>query len=116
MIGEPFSYRDRTFLCLEKEASFFRNPESVVPSACIFLERQCSAPKLIPLSPHEVSQRIASICPFKDEAGSKKARETVFQSLRLLPWYRLLYGDDPSVAAVFFRSVLKSHHLMEHRL
>jgi len=116
MIGQPFSYRDRTFLCLEKEASFPRNLESVVPSTCIFLERQCSAPKLIPLSPHEVSRRIASICPFKDEAGSREARENVFQSLRRLPWYRLLYGDDPSVAAVFFRSVLKSHHLMEHRL
>ena len=116
MTGQSFSYRDRTFLCLDKETSFQRSAESVVPSACIFLERQAPAPKLIPLSRHEISQRIGSISPFKDEAGSKEAREAVFQALGGLPWYRLLYGEDPSVAAVFFRSVLKSHHLMEHRL
>jgi len=116
LVGLSFSYRDRTFLCLDKEASVPRNAESVVPTACIVLERQAPAPKLIPLSHHEVSQRIGAISPFKDDAGSKEARESVFQALSRLPWYRLLYGDDPSVAAVFFRSVLKSHQLMEHRL
>jgi hypothetical protein len=116
MAGQSFSRRDRTFLCLDKEASFPRNGESVVPTACIFLERQAPAPKLIPLSCHEVSQQIGLISPFKDDAGSKEAREAVFEALSRLPWYRLLYGDDPSVAAVFFRSVLKSHQLMEHRL
>jgi hypothetical protein len=116
LVGRSFSYRDSTFLCLDKEASVPRNAESVVPTACIVLERQAPAPKLIPLSHHEVSQRIGAISPFKDDAGSKEAREAVFQALSRLPWYRLLYGDDPSVAAVFFRSVLKSHQLMEHRL
>src|SRR5262245_6039959 len=116
LVGRSFTYRDRTFLCLDKEASVPRNAESVVPTACIVLERQAPAPKLIPLSRHEVSQRIGAISPFKDDAGSKEAREAVFQALSRLPWYRLLYGDDPSVAAVFFRSVLKSHQLMEHRL
>src|SRR5262245_24191128 len=115
-LGQSFSYRDRTFLCLDKDASFPRSAESVVPSACIFLERQAPAPKLIPLSRHEISQRVGSISPVKDDPGSKQARESVFQALGGLPWYRLLYGEDPSVAAVFFRSVLKSHHLMEHRL
>jgi hypothetical protein len=115
-VSQSFSYRDTKFLCLDKEASLPRTAESVVPSACIFLERQAPAPKLIPLSRHEISQRIGAISPFKDDAGSKEAREAVFQALSRLPWYRLLYGDDPSVAAVFFRSVLKSHRLMEYGL
>src|SRR5262249_34829181 len=92
MADQSFSYRDRTFLCLDKEASFPRNAESVIPTACIFLERQAPAPKLIPLSRHEVNRRIGAISPFKDDAGSKEAREAVFQALGGLPWYRLLYG------------------------
>ena len=59
---------------------------------------------------------MGSISPFKDDAGSKEAREAVFQALNRLPWYRLLYCDDPSVAAVFFRSLLNSQHLMEYRV
>ena len=110
-LAHSFSYRDRTFLCLDKEPSFRGNAESVIPTACIFLERQAAAPKLIPLSSHDTRESFGWITPFKDDAGSKEKRAAVFQALSQLPSYRLLYGEDPSVAAVFFRSVLTTHHL-----
>jgi len=114
-LARPFSYRDRTFLCLDKEPSISRNAESVIPAACIFLERGDTAPRLIPLSSHDIRNRFVLTTPFKDDAGSREEREAVFEALSRLPSYRLLYGD-PSVAAVFFRSVLNTHHLMEDRL
>jgi hypothetical protein len=35
--------------------------------------------------------------------------------LEHVPAYRLLYDDDPRIAAHFFRSVLDAHQLMEQR-
>jgi len=114
-LGRTFSYRDRTFLCLDKEASISRSAESVIPTACIFLEREDVAPRLIPLSNHDIRMRVRSAAPFKDDAGSSEEREAVFAALSRLPSYRLVYGD-PSAAAVFFRSVLNTHHVTEDRL
>src|SRR5437588_6722179 len=45
-LGRTFSYRDRTFLCLDKEASISRSAESVIPPACIFPEEEAVAPRL----------------------------------------------------------------------
>ena len=45
---------------------------------------------------------------------AKAKGEAVFAALSRLPSYRLVYGD-PSAAAVFFRSVLNTHHVTEDR-
>jgi len=113
-LARTFSYRDRTFLCLDKEPSISRNAESVIPTACIFLEREDATPRLIPLSNHDTRVRVRATAPFKDDAGSTEEREAVFTALSRLPSYRLIYGD-PSVAAFFFRSVLNTHHVTEDR-
>jgi len=58
--------------------------------------------------------RVRLTTPFKDDAGSTEEREAVFAALSRAPSYRLGYGD-PSAAAVFFRSVLNTHHVREDR-
>jgi len=114
-LARPFHYRDRSFLCIDKRASLSGNAGSVVPAACIFLER-CSheTPRLIPLSGEETTIRFDLTMPFKEDAGSREDREAVFQVLQQLPSYRLLYGDDPYTAATLFNSVLTSDQFAEN--
>ena len=87
------------------------NRGRVTPTACIFLERETgSPPKLVPLPRWDVPKQVFT------EAGSQEDRETILALLGRVPAYRLLYDEDPSIAARFFRSVLDAHQLMEQRV
>jgi hypothetical protein len=109
-LGRPFQYCDRTFLCIDREALSGTGRGKVTPAACIFLERRAaSPPRLIPLSHWEFQEQIFA------SDGSKEDQRLIFGLLGRVPAYRLLYDDDPSIAARFFRSVLDAHELMEHR-
>ena len=109
-LSRSFRYRDRTLLCVDKSALSGKNQGRVTPAACIFLERQSSSPpRLIPLLHWEIPRQ-----NFTD-AGSEEDRSAILALLGKVPAYRLLYNDDPSIAARFFRSVLKAHQLMEQR-
>ncbi|HET9215902.1 MAG TPA: hypothetical protein VFR18_02925 [Terriglobia bacterium] len=109
-LARSFTYRDRTFLCVDKGLLSGVNRGRVVPAACIFLERQASSsPRLIPLPRWEVSDQIFT------DAGSDDDRVAILAMLRHVPAYRLLYDDDPSIAARLFRSVLDAHQLLEQR-
>jgi hypothetical protein len=109
-LARPFRYRDRTFLCVDKTVLSGVNRGSVIPAACIFLERRAAAhPRLIPLAQWEVPGQSFS------DAGSQEDHRTILSLLGRVPAYRLLYADDPSIAARFFRSVLDAHELMEQR-
>jgi hypothetical protein len=70
-------------------------------------------PKLVPLSSCDLKERFGLTAPFKDDAGSQEHRDAVLHALSRVPSYRLLYGGDPSVAAVFCRGVLNTHQLIE---
>lgn len=110
----PYHHRDATFLCVDKDLGRPAEARAINPVACIFLERNAAdAPRLVPLPAREFSSRLAQAPPFKDDAGSEIKRRAVFSTLGRLPAYRLLYGRDPSVAASFFRSVLRTHKLVE---
>jgi hypothetical protein len=116
-LARTFHYRDRSFLCIDKCASFKGDAGSVIPAACIFLERSSQAtPRLIPIPDKESTKRFDLTAPFKDDAGSRESRDTVFRLLQRLPSYRLLYGDDPYMAATLFNSVLSPHKLAEDRV
>jgi len=108
--GQTFSYLDQTFLCIDKNADA---AISVPPAACVFLERRADAlPKLIPLPAPEARELLAAAPPFRDDAAPN---DDVLDALNRLPSYRLVYGDDPNMAALFFRSVLNTHAAMEAR-
>jgi hypothetical protein len=108
--ARSFTYRDRTFLCMDKTSRSASNSGTVIPAACIFLERHAaSPPRLIPLSTAEMAGNVLS------DAGSREDHDAVVALLGRMPSYRLLYGEDPHVAALFFRSVLDAHELMEYR-
>jgi hypothetical protein len=110
-LSRSFQYRDRTLLCVDKSALSGANRGRVTPAACIFLERQASSPpRLIPLSHWEIPKQTFT------DAGSDEDRNAILALLGKVPAYRLLYGDDPSIAARFFRSVLQAHQLMEQRI
>ena len=109
-VARSFTYRDRTFLCVDKGSISGVNRGRVAPAACIFLERQAaSSPRLIPLPRWEVPHQIFT------DAGSDDDRVAILAMLRHVPAYRLLYDDDPSIAARLFRSVLDAHQLLEQR-
>jgi hypothetical protein len=109
-LAQSFTYRDRTFLCVDKTALSGANRGRVTPAACIFLERQAgSPPKLVPLHRWDVPKQVFT------DAGSQEDRQTILALLGRVPAYRLLYDEDPSIAARFFRSVLDAHQLMEQR-
>jgi len=109
-------YVDRTFLCVGKSPTGPSGARSVIPVGCIFLHRQAGAsPKLGRLRQCDVSGHLAAFVPFVENAGSTSERDEVFKSLSGLPAYTLTYGSDSSEAAVFFRSILSTHHPMEGR-
>jgi hypothetical protein len=107
-LSRRFSYRDRSFLCLEKEQSSSACPDTVVPVASIFLKRTRTVPQLVPLSRYELCRRFGFTTPFKEDAGSQDERIQVFDILSRLPAYRLSCGN-PAVAAGFLKSVLNTH-------
>ena len=109
-LARPFQYRDRDFLCVDKESLSGAHRGRVTPVACIFLERKAaSAPRFIPLPQRELPGQVFT------DAGSREDRSAILALLGRVPAYRLLYDDDPSIAALFFRSVLDAHELMEQR-
>jgi len=108
-LGRSFTYRDRRFLCVDKAHATAAN--RVTPAACIFLERHAaSPPRLVPLSSGEIARQIFT------DSGSSEEHQTIVRLLGRLPAYRLLYDDDPYVAALLFRSVLDAEQLMEQRV
>jgi hypothetical protein len=108
-MGRRFQYRDRTFLCIDKPGNSPRSRQRVIPAACILLKRSAPAPRVTPLEDIDRSAIVLS------QAGSQEERRAASRLLQGIPAYRLSYGDDPSVAAVCFRSVLAAHRLMEAR-
>jgi hypothetical protein len=109
-LARSFTYRDRAFLCVDKAALSGANRGRVKPVACIFLERNAaSSPRLVSLPRWEIPDQIFT------DAGSVEDRNAILALLGKVPAYRLLYDDDPSIAARFFRSVLDAHQLMEQR-
>ncbi|TAM84427.1 MAG: hypothetical protein EPN47_01785 [Acidobacteria bacterium] len=110
----PLAYCDRTFMCVGKDRSHSAIFRNVTPVSCIFLQRGAgTSPKLIPIRQEEACGRLATSVPFLENMSVAAERESVFNSLGRLPAYSLVYGSDPSEAAVFLRSMLNTHHPVE---
>ncbi len=112
--GRPFVHRSASYLCVEKNPSLHAAASSVVPVACIFLERKAAdPPKLIPLSNSEFARILEQSVPFYDDSGSEESHRAARQALTKLPAFRLLYQGDPSTSSSFFRSLLSTHQVVE---
>jgi hypothetical protein len=106
---QPFTYADSTFLCLAKNPFQPSDACSVVPVACVFLERRAnSMPRLSRLESHDFSERIRQALPFKEDECFEARRDAVFGVLAGLPAYGLVCGDS-CVAASFYRSLLAAY-------
>jgi hypothetical protein len=111
MLARPFSCRDRTLLWVDKAALGGTVSGRVNPAACVFLERGASSrPRLIPLHPEDLPRQVVT------DSSLLEDRNAMLGLLSRLPAYRLLYDDDPGIAARFCRSVLDAHQRMEHRV
>ncbi len=87
---------------------------SVTPILCIFLEPVSSeVPRLSPVHGRESWRRLQEEGMAGAADPSSREREAVARALSNLPAYRLAYGRDPGVAAVFLHSMLKAHNLLE---
>ncbi len=110
-ITREFYCRNLTFLYLEKSPLRASEAHGVIPVSCIFLERQTAeVPQLTPLGRVEFAVRLKESCLFQDDEPERAA---IVRALGDLPAYRLAYGSDPTAAAIFFRSLLSSHSLLE---
>jgi hypothetical protein len=109
-LARPFRYQDKSLLCVDRSLLPLSASGKVIPAACIFLERKASSrPRLQALRKAEMRTEAFT------GAGSQGDREAILSMLEHVPAYRLLYDDDPRIAAHFFRSVLDAHQLMEQR-
>jgi hypothetical protein len=105
--GRTFLYRDLTFLYVEEGTSIRSNGHPVIPVSCVFLERGgTSAPRLTPLNSAESSRRLEQSVSFRDDERFAAQRSAAFAALARVPACRLAYGNDPAVAAPFFRNLL----------
>jgi hypothetical protein len=110
-LGRPFEYGDRKFLCVDKRLLSGAHRAGVRPAACIFLERRRGARTRLGRIPRpELASQVFT------EAGSHEDRKAILGLLQRVPSYRLLYDDDPSIAARLFLSVLEAHEIMEQRV
>ncbi len=60
--------------------------------------------------------RLRESLPFKEDERFEPQRAAILRALAELPAYRLAYGNDPTVAVVFYRSLLNAHDLLEARV
>ena len=87
---------------------------SVTPVLCIFLEPVSSeVPRLSPVHGRESWRRLQEEGMAGVADPGSRERDAVARALANLPAYRLAYGRDPGVAAVFLHSMLKAHNLLE---
>lgn len=115
--ARSFTYGTLTFLCFETHPFQPSDARSVIPVSCIFLERHArTGPRLIRMSSSDLDEQLRDSLPFKDDECFEPERNAVLRALGELPAYRLPYGSDPAEAAGLYRSLLKSHDLMEDRL
>jgi hypothetical protein len=80
----------------------------------VFLERwDAIVPQLITIGSVEREERLGHCLAFQDDARFSSQRAAALRSLCKLPAYRLPYGNDPAVAATFFRNILSVHNSLE---
>jgi len=92
---------------VEEGTSIRSNGNPVIPVSCVFLERGgASAPRLTPLNSVESFRRLEESVPFRDDQRFEAQRSAAFTALARVPACRLAYGNDPAVAAPFFRNLL----------
>jgi hypothetical protein len=112
--GRQLLHRAASYLCMEKNSSPNAVAYSVVPTACIFLERGAAdSPKLIPLSEREFARALDRSVPFNDDSAPQEACQAVRRALGKLPAFRLLYDTSPSTLTPFFHSLLSTHRVVE---
>ena len=101
-------------VAMEQHALRPVSTRSVAPVLCIFLEPVSSeVPRLSPVHGRESWRRLQEEGMAGVADPGSRERDAVARALSSLPAYRLAYGRDPGVAAVFLHSMLKAHNLLE---
>jgi hypothetical protein len=93
------------------DKSKLQSPQAhcVMPLCSILLERGVAAePRLAPMPPSELVQRLAADLLFKGADGFQSQQTAVFAGLAERPTYRLSYGENPATAANLVRDLLVS--------
>jgi hypothetical protein len=116
-ITRPVSCCDFTLLCLQDSPVRPAKARSVVPSACVFLERSAAeSPQLALLSEAELTPLLAQSLPFREDSAFDFQRAEILSALARLPAYRLAYPADPQIAAALFPELLRNLQTTESKL
>jgi len=111
---KSFTYGGHTYVCFSKQRFPAPQARAVAPVACIFLERRDSvAPQLMAMGPAERRGLLENCLAFQDDRRFAPQYASALRALGELPGYRLVYGNDPAVAATFLRSILSVHNSQE---
>ena len=112
----PLNCQGEALLVPDQHALRHAPAGSVTPVLSIFLERETSeVPRLTPLPTRELLRRLREEGLPGATGRVNPAGDAIARALGSLPAYRLAYGRDPGVAAVFLHSLLKTHNLLEAR-
>jgi hypothetical protein len=112
--GQPFHYRDMTFLYVEKGTAISGNGYPVTPVACVFLERgTATSPRLTSIGHAACREALQESLSFRDDQCFAARHAATLYALARLPAYRLSYKSDPAVAATFFKNILEVHRSLE---
>jgi len=106
-VTRPLRYRDLTLLCLDNRSFLPSEAYSVVPVACVCLDR-CAAdsPALESIDKDELFSLLLSSLPFVENRRFDYQRREVVRTLAELPAYHLAYPADPRFAAELFPTLL----------
>lgn len=106
-LTRPMRYRDLNLLCLDHRIFLPAEASSVLPVACVFLER-CAAdvPQLKQIDKEELTALVTRSLPFVENRRFDHQRREVIRHLAGLPAYHLPYPADPRTAAELFPSLL----------
>lgn len=106
-LGRPFRQGDQTGICLEKHQSRNHLPSGVVPISSLFMERnESEGIKFARIGHREVSQELRASLLLQEVERAQPEWAAVSAKLSYIPAYRLSYGTDPKVAAIFFHKIL----------
>jgi hypothetical protein len=113
-LGQPLEHENETFISVEKSCLTARDESNVIPILALVLERgKAKIPRLTQLIRAEYLEILKASCPYAEEPQNRSHRSAVLAELLTIPAYKLAFGEDPTEAAIFCRSLFTTHRRLE---
>ncbi len=113
-LGQPLEHENETFISVEKSCLAPRDEDNVIPTLALVLERgKSKIPRLTQLPRDGYAEVLKASSPYAEEPQDPSHRSAVLSELLTIPAYQLTFGENPTEAAVFCRSLFTTHRSVE---